>query len=77
VPRPGVVIVDCNFGIMFADHVAQELLGQGDGVRRGRGGIAAGTPPETLALRRHVAGACIGGHCTLIRRARGERRFTR
>jgi hypothetical protein len=63
----GVVIVDGNFGITFANHAAHELLAEGDGVRQGNDGIAAGTQAATLALRRVIAGGRSGGNCQLPR----------
>ena len=73
--RDGVVIVDSNFGIMFANRSAEELLADGDGLILDHDGIAAGTPGDTAALRGLVAGRTngnglpgAGGRCTLGRR---------
>jgi DNA-binding CsgD family transcriptional regulator len=63
----GVVIVDCNFGITFANHAARELLAEGDGVRQRNDGIAAGTQAATLVLRRVIAAGWSGGDCQLPR----------
>jgi DNA-binding CsgD family transcriptional regulator/PAS domain-containing protein len=73
--RDGVVIVDSNFGIVFANRSAGELLADGDGLILDHDGIAAGTPGDTAALRRLIAGPPngnglpgAGGRCTLGRR---------
>jgi DNA-binding CsgD family transcriptional regulator/PAS domain-containing protein len=73
--RDGVIIVDSNFGIMFANRSAEELLAEGDGLILDHDGIAAGTPGDSAALRRLVAGRNngnglpgAGGRCTLGRR---------
>jgi DNA-binding CsgD family transcriptional regulator len=73
--RDGVVIVDSNLGIMFANRSAEELMAEGDGLILDHDGIAAGTPGDTAALRRLVAGRPngnglpgAGGRCTLGRR---------
>jgi len=65
--RDGMVVVDSDFRILFANATAEALLARGDGLRRGHDGIAATTPADTIALRRLIAGA--GGRCTLTRRA--------
>jgi DNA-binding CsgD family transcriptional regulator len=65
--RDGVVIVDGDFRIVFANAAARALLAQGDALRRGHDGITAATPADTIALRRLIAGA--GGHCALTRSA--------
>jgi DNA-binding CsgD family transcriptional regulator/PAS domain-containing protein len=73
--RDGVIIVDSNFSIMFANRSAEELLAEGDGLALDHDGIAAGTPGDSAALRRLVAGRNngngspgAGGRCTLGRR---------
>ena len=65
--RDGVVIVDGDFRIMFANAAARALLAQGGGLRRGHDGITATTPADTITLRRLIAGA--GGLCALTRNA--------
>jgi DNA-binding CsgD family transcriptional regulator len=65
--RDGVVIVDGDFRIVFANAAACALLALGDGLRRGHDGIAATTPADTIALRRLIAGT--GGPCALTRNA--------
>ena len=73
--RDGVIIVDSNFGIMFTNRSAEELLAEGDGLILDHDGIAAGTPGDTAALRGLIAGRTngnglpgAGGRCTLGRR---------
>jgi DNA-binding CsgD family transcriptional regulator/PAS domain-containing protein len=73
--RDGVIIVDDNFGITFANRSAGEILAEGDGLIRGDVGIAAATPCGTATLRRLVAAAGNsnglsgpGGRCSLERR---------
>jgi DNA-binding CsgD family transcriptional regulator len=65
--RDGMVIVDGDFRIMFANAAARALLAQGDALRRGHDGIAGATPADTIALRRLIAGS--GGPCVLTRNA--------
>jgi DNA-binding CsgD family transcriptional regulator len=72
--RDCVVLVDNSFGTMFANQVAEKLLGEGDGLCRDEGGIAARMTGGTAALRRLIAGGPNDndlpgdGCCTLARR---------
>jgi DNA-binding CsgD family transcriptional regulator/PAS domain-containing protein len=54
--RDGVVLADDGFRILFANRAAEEILADGDGLRRDPDGIAATTSGETEALRRLIAG---------------------
>jgi len=56
--RDGVVIVDRQLRIVFANRTAEELLAEGDALRRDDAGLAAATPEDTAALRRLI----VGGH---------------
>jgi DNA-binding CsgD family transcriptional regulator len=73
--RESVVLVDSTFDVMFANHVAEELFAEGDGLCRDSDGVAAATPGDTAVLRRVIAGGTngnglpgAGGRCTLARR---------
>jgi DNA-binding CsgD family transcriptional regulator len=78
--RDGVLLIDDGFDILFANRAAEDLLNEGDGLRREVDGIAASTPAGTAALRRLINGgnggsqiAGAGGRCNLARRdGRGQ-----
>jgi DNA-binding CsgD family transcriptional regulator/PAS domain-containing protein len=78
--RDGVLLIDGGFGILFANRAAEDLLREGDGLRRQVDGIAASTSAGTAALRRLINGgnggseiAGAGGRCNLARRdGRGQ-----
>ncbi|HET7879871.1 MAG TPA: helix-turn-helix transcriptional regulator [Acetobacteraceae bacterium] len=70
----GVVIVDDEFAILFANRAAEALLAERDGVRVDSDGIAGGTQADTDTLRGLLAARAIngtpgaGGRCQLTRR---------
>ena len=73
--RDGVVIIDSNFGIMFANRSAEELLADGDGLYRDGDCIAARMSGGTATLRRLIASYIDGNglpgageRCALTRR---------
>ena len=72
--RDGVIIVDDQSGIVFANRSADDILAEGDGLIRDGSAIAAATPAGTAILRRLVAAAPgngppePGSRCMLDRR---------
>ena len=72
--RDGVIIVDDQSGIVFANRSADDILAEGDGLIRDGSAIAAATPAGTATLRRLVAAAPgngppePGSRCMLDRR---------
>jgi DNA-binding CsgD family transcriptional regulator len=57
----GVILLDGAGRIVWANQSASTILASNDGVRNGRGGLAARTAAETAGLKRLVASAAMAG----------------
>ena len=55
----GVLLLDADGRVLFANRAAEQIAGQDDGLRITRDGLAAALPEETAALRRLVAAAAL------------------
>lgn len=72
--RQGVALVDASGRLLYANRTAENILGDGVGLRNAGGGLRADAANEMAALRRLIAGCATGTAGGSLRVSRGKER---